>query len=423
MSIHSPSPWSPLRFCMVTNSVYARDVRVKRYAEYLADEGHWVDVVCLASEDGLPQDGHPGVTAHPIALTRRRVEGFRLVTNWARLWTLMFAKVSRLDLQKPYDCIHIHNMPDFLAFCGLIPRLRGCPLLLNIHDPVPEVARSKLGLSASNGIIRILALIERASVAFSTHVVTATPAFRRALTARGVPPEKITVIVNAADTRYFGGNIVHRVRSEPGERFVALYVGTVAKRYGLHICVEALPCLKEAIPGFQLRIVPKIREEGEALAECLRLADRLGVKDLVRVDNPVSLDMMPRVMADSDLGVYPALSDCHMDVALSLKIPEMAMVGLPIVSTRLPVLEELFAEDAIAFVPPGDPIALANKILELYRAPALRENLSRNAARRSASLSWKLQYEQYCALLEKILQKRIVLGTQGANEFSPHPDS
>jgi glycosyltransferase involved in cell wall biosynthesis len=133
--------------------------------------------------------------------------------------------------------------------------------------------------------------------------------------------------------------------------------------------------------------------------------------------------MMPRVMAESDLGVYPALSDCHMDVALSLKIPEMAMVGLPIVSTRLPVLEELFGEDAIAFVPPGDPIALANKILELYSAPALRESLSRNAARRSAALSWKLQYEQYCALLEKILQKRIVLGTQGANEFSPQPDS
>ena len=77
-------------------------------------------------------------------------------------------------------------------------------------------------------------------------------------------------------------------------------------------------------------------------------------------------------MMQADIGVYPAISDCHMDVALSLKIPEMVNMRLPIVATRLPVLEELYGENAIAFVPSDDHEALASKILELGRSPELR---------------------------------------------------
>lgn len=393
---------------MVTNSVYSRDVRVKRYAEYLADDGHQVDVVCLASEDRKPQDGHPGVTAYPIAATRSRREKLGLVLNWMKLWSMMFARVTRLDLRKPYDCIHVHNMPDFLVFCALLPRLRGRPVLLNIHDPTPEIARSKLGLSQVHPIIRAQEFLERLSVAFSTHVITATPSFRKTLIGRGIAPDKITVITNAADTRYFDGSTLHHVRRDTGGPFTLLYVGTVAKRYGLHICIQALPRLTAAIPGVKLRIIRKIRDEGQALEECLDLAHQLGVADRVQVEGPTGLEAMPSIMAHADLGVYPALRDIHMDAALSLKIPEMATVRLPIVATRLSVLEDLFGDDAIAFVPPDDPKALADTILELYRAPDLREHLARNASLRSAELSWELQYDEYRQLLEEQLGKPVV---------------
>ena len=43
------------RILMLTNSVYSRDIRVRRYAEYLVNDGYLVDIICLASEDGAPQ--------------------------------------------------------------------------------------------------------------------------------------------------------------------------------------------------------------------------------------------------------------------------------------------------------------------------------------------------------------------------------
>jgi glycosyltransferase involved in cell wall biosynthesis len=281
--------------------------------------------------------------------------------------------------------------------------LRGCPVILNVHDPVPELARSKLGLSEHHPIIRGLLFLERISIAFSSHVITATPEFRNILIQRGVDPEKITVISNAANPLFFQAMDRSKAPRTDNGRFILLYVGTVAVRYGLDVCIRALPYLKEYIPRILLRIVPKIKKEGRALEDCLDLAAKLGVRDLVETTDPIPLEEMPRIMTEADLGMYPAYSDCHMDIALSLKIPEMAAVGLPIIATRLPVLVELFGDDAIAFIPPNDPQALARKVLELHDAPECAEGLAEHAAKKSAALSWTEQRLVYRDVLESLL--------------------
>jgi len=392
------------RVLMITHSVYVRDTRVRRYAEPLADEENCVDVICLASEDGKPQSNHPNIVVHALPMTRTRREGLAHVFEWIYAALMMFVYCSRLDLRHRYDLIHVHNMPDFLVFSALIPRLRGCPVILNIHDPTPELAQSKLQVTKKHIAVRMEILVEKISIKFSTHIITATPTFENILISRGVPREKITVIMNAADPR-FSREIAQRNSRERKDTFALLYVGTVANRYGLQIGIRALPILRAQIPGIKLKVVPKIRDEGKALDDCLELARTLGVSDLVEVSDPAPLEMMPDIMQQADIGIYPALSDCHMDQALSLKIPEMASVGLCIVSTRLPVLEELFGEDSIAFVPPGDFEALADKVMELYRSPEFMESLARRAKERSASLTWESQYRVYRELLRQMLGK------------------
>lgn len=396
---------------MVTHSVYLRDSRIRRYSDYLAEEGHHVDIICLASEDGASQSSSERITVYPLSLTRMRRERLGLIADWFFVAISMFFKLSFLDLRKRYDLVHVHNMPDFLVFCGLIPRLRGCPVILNVHDPVPELARSKLGLSEHHPIIRGLLFLERISIAFSSHVITATPEFRNILIRRGVPSEKITVISNAANPLFFQAWDRSKELLTNNGRFVLLYVGTVAVRYGLDVCIRALPYLKEQIPQILLRIVPKIKKEGQALEDCLNLAVKLGVRDLVETTDPIPLEEMPRIMSEADIGVYPAYSDCHMDIALSLKIPEMAAVGLPIIATRLPVLVELFGDDGIAFIPPNDPQAMAWKVLDLYRAPEYADQLAEHAAKKSAALSWTEQRLVYRSVLESLLGHSITSGS------------
>ncbi len=400
-----------IRVCMLTNSVYRRDTRVRRYAEYLIRDGYQVDVICLPSQRGERPGSISGVRVYPIRLTRSRREGLRQALQWLLSAFLMFLRLSALDIRQHYDLIHAHNIPDFLVFCAVVPRLRGAVVLLNLHDPSPELARSKLGLPSDHPVVRINAWIEKICVRFSSHVLTATNSFKALLVQRGIPDEKITVVMNAADRRFFSPDWPGVPDRKDRERFTLLYVGTVAERYGLHILVRALPLLRSEIPGIRLRVVPKIRNEGKGLDDCLELAERLGVGDLVRVDEPVPLEEMPSIMKEADIGCYPALRDCHMDIALSLKIPEMVDVGLCIVASRLSVLEDLYGEDAIAFVPPGDPNALADRIIELYRNPRTRQQLAATARERAQDFSWERQYEIYKATLEKLLS---LTGNAGA---------
>jgi len=101
--------------------------------------------------------------------------------------------------------------------------------------------------------------------------------------------------------------------------------------------------------------------------------------------------------------LYPALKDCHMDNALSLKIPEMVNMELPIVASKISVLEELYGSDSIAFVESGAVEDLALKIVELYKYPEKRRLYAMNAKAKGSKMLWKDQYPIYLRLVKKMI--------------------
>ncbi len=406
-----PAPYRPITVCMLTNSVYARDVRVRRYSEYLANDGHRVDIISLAAENGEKSSSHPNIRVFPLAFTRKRKERFAAISEWLRTTAAMTLKMTRLATHTRYDLIHVHNMPDFLVFAATLPKLRGAETILNIHDPTPEITESKLQVSAAHPLVRAQIIMERLCVLFADAVITATPAFKRLLVERNIPASKIFVVTNAANESLFPLADAESlsVRDANGA-FTLLYVGTVAERYGLQTAISALPRIRERIPHIRLEIYTKVVNEGHALEDCLVLGRTLGVSDLIRRHEPAPLENMAQIMRSADLGIYPALRDCHMDTALSLKIPEMANVGLPILSSRLTVLEELYGDDAIAFVPAGDVEAFAEKVIQLHDRPDYRLLLAKNALKRAAAFDWATQYRIYIDLLEQLLGRRLQKG-------------
>lgn len=394
-----------LRILMLTHSVYSRDIRVRRYAEYLVNDGYLVDVICLATEDNSPQSQDTRLGVYPVPMTRRRREKLGHLLDWGMSIFFMFWYTNKLNFKHHYDLIHVHNMPDLLIFCAVAQRLGGTPVILNIHDAVPELTQSKLGIGPRHPLVRIQNLLEKICVALSSHVITATKSFKKKLVERGTAEKKITVITNFPDERLFDSRDSLRVRNINDTEFVLLYVGTVAYRYGLETVVKALPYLRKRIPGVKLQVFTKIKEEGKALSDCQQLALDLQVEDIFEVNDPVPLEKMPSIMANADVGVYPALKDCHMDNALSLKIPEMVNMELPIIASRITVLEELYGPDSIAFVESGDTTEFSRKVVELYEFPEKRRLYARTAKAKGSRMLWKDQYPIYRNLVEKLIFK------------------
>ena len=51
-------------------------------------------------------------------------------------------------LRHRYDLIYIHNMPDILVFSALVPKAFGAKVILDQHDPMPELMMTIFNLKA-----------------------------------------------------------------------------------------------------------------------------------------------------------------------------------------------------------------------------------------------------------------------------------
>jgi len=98
----------------------------------------------------------------------------------------------------------VHNMPDLLTAAALGPRLRGTPVILNVHDTFPELFATKYGRPPGDRLERLLRWEERMSAALATRVVTVTDQARLRLEHRGVGVARTTVVMNSPDEQVFG---------------------------------------------------------------------------------------------------------------------------------------------------------------------------------------------------------------------------
>ncbi len=390
-------PETGFRIGMAVHAYYEKDARVRRYAESLVRKGHHVEVIALRAPGAPAEEWIEGVLCRRVPMHRRRGGALRYLYEYLAflLWATWY--LAKGTWRRPYDVIHVHNMPDFLVFCGIVPKLFGARIVLDVHDLMPEVWASKFHSTLSHPAVLILRIQEIASHFFADHVVFATGIFREIALARGtVRPEKSSVVLNAPDTDLFDEERQPWTGPErPGE-FRLLYLGTVSERHGVDQLVRVLPLCRARIPGLRLVIHPKLEGgEGKPLEELLDLAKRLGVEDLVEVRPSLDLAEVPEAMSRASVGTFTPHVDLHIDIALSLKIPEYVAMGLPIVTVRTRIMESLFHPGEVRYFEDEDLEGFAEILCELHEHPDRGRALARRAKRFLEEHSWEREFEGY----------------------------
>jgi len=253
--------------------------------------------------------------------------------------------------------------------------------------------------------IRVLKLQEKFSAAIAHAVLTANSNFKDRLVNRGIAAGKISVIQNSPDEKIFERARYPRKQPDP-DRFVLIYPGTIAPRYGLETAIRAVAQLSENLPQLRLQIIGSQNAHSQELKT---LAEQLGVASKVAFLPPVSVEEIPRYLAEADAGIYPALPDHHMSIAMPSKVLEYAVMGVPIIASRLQVLEDQFSDQAILYFEPGDTSALAGCILRLYHNPKLRQSLAEAADNEYVNRHrWQDEFMTYVRVLQGLLPKLAV---------------
>jgi glycosyltransferase involved in cell wall biosynthesis len=390
----------PARIGMVVFSHFPRDPRVLREAEALCRAGMDVDVICLRDRHEPPVQHFGQVTAYRILPGTDKKENFPKYLWLTFIFGVAaFLKLLQLSLKSRYAAIQIHNMPDFLVFVGIIHKLRGRPIILDLHDLTPELFETKW-YSRTLALMRpLVRFVEKISCWFADHLITTSFGFRNKLVARGITPEKITVVLNTADDKVFKPSPQQTWQKlENGARL--LYHGTVARRFGLHVAIKAMFKLHEVAPATKLFIYgkydPSYRRELEDMI------GRLGLERHVILNGYLNREQLVKVIAATDMGVVPYLSDAFMDLALSTKIFEYVSMRVPVVAARIPSITSLFDEASISYFNPGDENDLAKEILELCDQPQLRKARVERAACVHEKIAWPIMAARYQNLIQSV---------------------
>ncbi len=386
---------------MVVHSYCPADPRVRREAEALAEDGWGVDVLCLKNRGQSFRETIRGVRYLRFPLRRRRGGVVRYAFEYGALLVLGMAAAVVLHGARRYRLVQAHNMPDFLVFVGAVPWLTGVPMLLDMHDPIPELYRSKFGFADSAPLIRFLTAMEGVCVAFADHCLAATGAFRDRLIGRGRPAGKITVLLNSPDAKLFSprpaaANVATAAAN--GSAPTLLFHGTVTERSGVDCAIRAVERVRD--DGVDARFI--VLGDGDYLDEVRRLAAEGDRASWLDVRGGVPLDRVPDVIAGADLGVVPNRPGPFHDLALPTRILEYLAMEVPVVTARSPAVSALFGDDDLLFFQPGDEDDLVRALRQALGDGDCRRRCVENGARVAGAHAWDREKRIYLDVVTRL---------------------
>ncbi|HEX5615012.1 MAG TPA: glycosyltransferase family 4 protein, partial [Acidimicrobiia bacterium] len=177
----------------------------------------------------------------------------------------------------------------------------------------------------------------------------------------GVPAERMHIVPVGVDQVQF--RPIPHVARVPGRLMTTASADVPMK--GLAHLLEALAKIRTERADAHLVVIgrPKLKSAIPALL------DRLGLSGVVEFVSGVTDERIVELYAEAEVAVVPSLYE-----GFSLPAIEAMSCGVPLVATTGGALPEVVGThgESGMLVPPADPGALANQILELLERPELR---------------------------------------------------
>ena len=219
------------------------------------------------------------------------------------------------------DIIHAHS-PVLNAFPALrIGRKTNIPVVYEVRAFWEDAAASH-GTGREGGPrYRLTRMLETRALRQADAVTTICEGLRGDIVARGIPPDKVTVIPNAVNRDEFSGagaadsTLAAALGLSGGP--VLGFIGSFYSYEGLHLLIRAMPAIVAARPDTRLLLVGGGPEE----ENLKRLARAEGLDDRVVFTGRVPHDEVQRYYDLIDVLVYPRVSVRLTELVTPLKRP------------------------------------------------------------------------------------------------------
>jgi glycosyltransferase involved in cell wall biosynthesis len=385
-------------------SYYPADPRPRRAAEVLAREGVLIDLICLQKNAEEPRrETINGINVFRVPLRRRRRGKIRYIGQYSIFILRSFLYLTFRSIFWRYDFVHVHNMPDVLVFSAVVLKACGAKIILDLHDPMPELMMSIYNLGAERGFVRWLKRLERLSVSFADFVLTPNKAFQELFISRGCPPEKIEIIMNSPESDIFHPSKYgspKRADSNGDKPFKIMYHGLIAERHGLDTALEAIARLRSVIPTLEFHI---FGDRTPYMNNVNVKVQKLGLRSCVHYHGYRSQTEIAKSICSIDLGIIPNRRSPFTEINMPTRIFEYLAMGKPVIVPYTRGIRDYFKADSALFFEPGDAKSLADAILDVYRNPQKADSILARGRSVYEAYRWEVHRVQFLERISVLL--------------------
>lgn len=325
------------------------------------------------------------------------------------------------------EIVHLHHLSNQFAFeTALICKLRRVPLVMTphglFHDPylVEDRDRPFAAPARYSEMImsfgQLLAALRRkfkpkrhlknylnhSPLRMMNKVIALSQHGRSVLLKLGVRDERIVVISNAIDSDWAteSESLPPELAGQEGP--MVLYMGQFKYRKGFDLLARAIPAILKDCPEahFVFTGHSPIHE-----AELLRLVDQAGAGHRVTLINNVSEGQKAALFRQGALsGVYVLPTRYE---GFGIPLIEAMSLGCPVVTTNIPVIDELVKDEINGLLFPLEDVeGLAKAVVRALKEPKLRSQLSEGGYQTVRNYYTPVILDQLQAVYQEVLNPK-----------------
>ena len=363
---------------MILDKTFPPDPRVENEALSLINGGHEVFLFCLKyNSQEADKETINNIYVYRYSSNKLEYKLSALVFTLPFYTFFMKKKILHFLVHNRIEAIHIHDIRIAEAVYKANTKLK-LPTILDLHDNMPEIIKYYPHLQKFPGKQIISPdkwrRKEEEFINMADKVITVSNEFIQEVIERTrIPKEKIVLVPNTVQNAFYKDAVIdNNIIRKYKDHFVILYVGDTAIRRGLLTAIDAIVKLKEEINNLRLVIVGKSTTDNVLIhrVKSLKLddyVDFLGWKDV---------KLFPSFIIASSVCISPLYRNKQHDVAYANKIFQYMSFSRPVLVSDAIAQKKLIIKTKSGLVHKERNVEdFANKVLELYNNPVLRNDL------------------------------------------------
>jgi len=319
------------------------------------------------------------------------------------LWFIPVSFLAALPAPSP-DVIIATSTPLTIGIPALLLSwFRRVPFIFELRDLWPDCVVD-YNVVRNRALIRAAYWLESFLYRRATAIIALTKGIRERVISKGIAPDKVWVITNAADLELFSPSgprmDLETIAGVPQGSFACVFAGSFGIAYDLSLVVQAMDFLRDR-KDIHLTLMGTGPEKERLMQEVAK-----GGLRNVHFLGPVPKSEVPAFLRSGQVGILTIRHGSLSYIFLPNKFFDLIACGRPVVLNFDGEARE-YVEGAGAgvYVPPGDARALAEALQALADSPERLRQMGANARHLAEKqFGWDHKVREYREMLSSVVE-------------------